>query len=170
MDLLIVRHGVAEDKEAFAKTGKSDDERPLTDKGRKKMKRASRGLCTIVPEIGLLATSPLVRARETAAYIAGVYDRDVADVTEVLRPDASFDDFAEWLRPRASKSPVCIVGHEPHLSGLATWFMSGAKDSRLELGKGGACMLSFDAAPKKGGATLQWLLTSKQLETIGESS
>jgi phosphohistidine phosphatase len=168
MDLLIVRHGVAEDKEAFAKTGKSDDERPLTDKGRKKMKRASRGLCTLVPQIGLLVASPLTRARETAAYIAGVYDIDVSEVAEVLRPDSSFDAFVEWLRPRATKSPVCIVGHEPHLSGLATWLMSGAKESRMELTKGGACLLTLDGAPKKGGATLSWLLTSKQLETLGE--
>jgi phosphohistidine phosphatase len=168
MDLLIVRHGVAEDKEAFAKTGKSDDARPLTDKGRKKMKRAARGLCSIVPQIGLLVTSPLTRARETAAYVAGVYDMDASETAEVLRPDASFDAFIEWLRPRASKSPVCIVGHEPHLSGLATWLMSGAKESRMELTKGGACMLSFDGTPKRGGATLCWLMTSKQLEAISE--
>ena len=68
MDLLIVRHGVAEDKEAFAETGKSDDERPLTDKGRKKMKRVSRGLRAIIPDIGLLVTSPLARAHETADF------------------------------------------------------------------------------------------------------
>jgi phosphohistidine phosphatase len=169
MDLLIVRHGVAEDKEAFAKTGKSDDERPLTDKGRKKMKRASRGLCTIVPQIGLLVSSPLTRARETAAFIAGVYDIDVAEIADVLRPEASFEAFVEWLRPHAGESPVCVVGHEPHLSELATWLMSGAKESRMELSKGGACLLTFDGAPMKGGATLSWLLTSKQLEAIGEA-
>ena len=169
MDLLIVRHGIAEDKEAFAKTGKSDDERPLTDKGRKKMKRVARGLCAIVPEIGVLAASPLTRARETAAYIAGVYDIDASEMADVLRPESTFDAFLEWLRPRAEKSPVCVVGHEPHLSGLATWLMSGAKESHLELAKGGACLLSFAGAPKKGGGTLCWLLTSKQLEIIGES-
>jgi phosphohistidine phosphatase len=168
MDLLIVRHGVAEDKEAFAKTGKSDDDRPLTDKGRKKMKRAARGLYTIVPEIGLLVTSPLVRARETADIVAATYDLDDVALDDVLRPESSFDAFLDWLRPRAGQSPICIVGHEPHLSELATWLMSGAKESQLELGKGGTCLLSFDGAPKRGGARLCWLLTSKQLEAIGE--
>jgi phosphohistidine phosphatase len=169
MDLLIVRHGVAEDKEAFAETGKGDDERPLTDKGRKKMKRAARGLHTLVPEIGLLVTSPLVRARETAEIIAAAYELDGdVDREDVLRPGSSFDAFAEWLRQQNDGSPLCVVGHEPHLSGLATWLMSGAKESQLELGKGGACLLSFDGAPKRGGAVLCWLLTSKQLEAIGE--
>ena len=169
MDLLIVRHGVAEDKEAFAETGKSDDERPLTDKGRKKMKRAARGLRSLVPEIGLLVTSPLVRARETAEIIAAAYGMDDdLGLEDVLRPESSFDAFAEWLRPYSDRSPVCVVGHEPHLSGLATWLMSGAKESQFELGKGGACLLSFDGAPKRGDAMLCWLLTSKQLEAIGE--
>jgi phosphohistidine phosphatase len=169
MELLIVRHGVAEDKDAFARTGKSDDKRPLTDKGRKKMKRASRGLCAIVPQIGLLVSSPLTRARETAAYVAGAYDIDVSEVAEVLRPESTFEEFVEWLRPRAATSPVCIVGHEPHLSGLATWLTSGSKESRMELTKGGACLLTFDGPPKKAGATLSWLLTSKQLEALGEA-
>lgn len=168
MDLLIVRHGVAEDKDAFAETGKSDDERPLTDKGRKKMKRAARGLHAIVPDIGLLATSPLTRARETADFIAAAYDLEVGEVDDVLKPESSVDAFLEWLRPRAKRSPVCIVGHEPHLSGLATWLMSGATETQLELGKGGACLLSFNGAPKRGTAMLCWLLTSKQLEAIGE--
>ena len=168
MDLLIVRHGVAEDKEAFAEIGKSDDERPLTDKGRKKMKRAARGLSTIVPEIDLLVTSPLTRARETADLIASAYDMEVGEVDDVLKPETSFDAFLEWLRPRAERSPVCIVGHEPHLSGLATWLMSGARETQLELGKGGACLLSFDGAPKRGAAMLCWLMTSKQLEAMGD--
>jgi phosphohistidine phosphatase len=169
MDLLIVRHGVAEDKEAFAETRKSDDERPLTDKGRKKMKRAARGLRSLVPEIGLLAASPLVRARETAEIVAAAYDLDGdVDVADELRPGSSFDAFDGWLRRRANQSLVCVVGHEPHLSGLATWLMSGAKESQLELGKGGACLLSFSGAPTRGGAILCWLMTSKQLERIGE--
>jgi phosphohistidine phosphatase len=168
MDLLIVRHGVAEDKEAFAETGKSDDERPLTDKGRKKMKRVSRGLRAIIPDIGLLVTSPLARAHETADFIAAAYDMEIGEVDDVLKPEASFDAFLEWLRPRAKRSPVCIVGHEPHLSGLATWLMSGANETQLELGKGGACLLSFDGGPKRGAAMLCWLLTSKQLEAMGE--
>jgi len=136
MDLLIVRHGVAENKKEFAKTGKSDDVRPLTDKGRKEMKRAARGLRTIV---------------------------------DVLKPDAPLEAFIEWLRPRADKSPVCVVGHEPHLSSLATWLMSGVKDSRLALAKGGACLLSFDGEPQRGGAELRWLLTAKQLDAVGSS-
>lgn len=170
MMLLIVRHAVAEDKEEFAETGKPDDERPLTAKGRRKMKRAARGLQAIVPEIDLLASSPLVRATETAEIVASAYDRKVDTIAGVLRPDSAFDAFIEWVEPPREESVVCVVGHEPHLSGLATWLMCGSSTPRLELAKGGACLLSFDGAPKRSAATLLFLLTSKQLEAIGESS
>ncbi|MGH7616277.1 MAG: phosphohistidine phosphatase SixA [Gemmatimonadaceae bacterium] len=167
MDLLIVRHGIAEDKVEFAKTGKSDDERPLTAKGRKKMKRSARGLRELIPQLGLIATSPLLRAMETAAIVSEAYAAQVGAVAEELRPDAPFSVFIDWLRPLAEKSPVAVVGHEPHLSGLATWLMCGSKESRLELGKGGACLLTFDGAIERGAASLCWLLTSKQLEALG---
>jgi phosphohistidine phosphatase len=170
MMLLIVRHGVAEDKEEFAKGGKPDDERPLTAKGRKKMKRAAGGLRVVAPEIEVLATSPLVRAKQTAEIVASAYDRKVDTVASVLRPDSPVEAFIDWLEPPSEDAVVCVVGHEPHLSGLATWLMCGGTKSRLELAKGGACLLSFDGAPKKSGATLMWLLTSKQLEAICESS
>jgi phosphohistidine phosphatase len=167
MMLLIVRHGVAEDKEEFAKTGQSDDERPLTTKGRKKMKRAARGLRELVPAIDVLATSPLIRAQQTAEFVASEYGRKVDSTTDVLRPDSPFDAFIEWLEPPREDSVICVVGHEPHLSGLATWLMCGGPKSRLELAKGGACLVSFDGAPKRGAGMLQFLLTSKQLEAIG---
>lgn len=166
MRLLIVRHAAAEDKEVFAETGKSDDERPLTAKGRKKMKRAARGLRSLVSEIGFLATSPLARAKQTADFIAVEYEIAVGDTTDVLRPDSPFESFIDWLRDHADQAVVCVVGHEPHLSGLATWLMTGSQTSRLELGKGGACLLSFDDAPKRGAATLCWLLASKHLEAL----
>ena len=37
MQLLLIRHAIAEEQEDFAKTGKDDRLRPLTDEGRKKL-------------------------------------------------------------------------------------------------------------------------------------
>src|SRR5260370_27632219 len=73
MKLLIIRHAIAEDREDFARTGKDDSLRPITDEGKKKMKQGARGLRTLVPEIDLLATSPLTRAAQTAAVLDSVY-------------------------------------------------------------------------------------------------
>jgi phosphohistidine phosphatase len=165
MDLLIIRHGIAEDKDTFAATGKTDDLRPLTAEGRTKMTHSAEGLREVAPTISLLATSPLVRARETADIIGRVYGIEVRE-TEVLRPTASFDEFLGWLKGRSEQPVVAIVGHEPHLSKLATFLMTGEKESRIELKKGGACSLTFDGVPKSGSATLDWLLHPSHLRSL----
>ena len=166
MDLLVIRHGIAEDKDTFAKTGKADDLRPLTAEGRDKMERAARGLHAIVPGISLLAASPLVRARQTAEIVASEYHIQIGETTDVLHPDASFDDFVKWLASRNGHTLVAVTGHEPHLSTLITWLMCGSEESRIDLKKGAAVLLSFDGRPSRGAATLCWALTPKQMRKL----
>jgi len=68
--VLVVRHGVAEDPAAFAKSGRPDAARPLTKAGRRKMRQAARGLACLVPRLDRLATSPFARTVETAEIVA----------------------------------------------------------------------------------------------------
>ena len=68
MQILIIRHAIAEDRDLFALTGQSDDLRPLTDKGRTRLKQAGTGLARLTG-IDLLAHSPLTRARQTAELL-----------------------------------------------------------------------------------------------------
>ena len=50
MQLVVIRHAVAMSREEFAPTGRDDSLRPLTDRGRAKMKRAAAGLRELSPE------------------------------------------------------------------------------------------------------------------------
>jgi phosphohistidine phosphatase len=70
MELLVVRHAVAEERDAFAKTGSDDAERPLTPAGRRKFERGARGLRRAAPSIDLLATSALTRRHSAAGSAA----------------------------------------------------------------------------------------------------
>ena len=70
MKLLVVRHGAAMEREDFASTGESDDLRPLTEEGKAEMKLIASSLSDDVEKLDVLATSPLVRARQTADIIA----------------------------------------------------------------------------------------------------
>ena len=74
MQVLVVRHAIAEQREEFARTGKDDSQRPLTHDGRRKMRRGAVGLRAVVPAIDVLATSPLLRAVQTAEILAAVYN------------------------------------------------------------------------------------------------
>ncbi|HEV8445836.1 MAG TPA: histidine phosphatase family protein [Gemmatimonadaceae bacterium] len=168
MHLLIIRHAIAEDRDSFASSGKSDDVRPLTDEGRAKMKLGAEGIRALVPDISLLAASPLTRAQETADIVGKEYGLEIGATTDALRPRAAFPDFVTWLAEQGHQDVVAVVGHEPHLSALATWLICGDKQSRLELKKGGACLIAFAGAPKKGGGTLEWALHPSHLRAIAK--
>ena len=175
MNLLVIRHAIAEDKDRFAATGRNDDQRPLTEAGRDKMRRAAEGLRTVVPRVAVLASSPLVRARETAEIVAPAVSVRRVEIVDALRPERKFDELLDWVRERVvpneeddDERTVAIVGHEPHLGGLVTWLMSGDTDSRVELKKGGAVLLHFDKEPTAGAAILRWALTPSQLRGLGD--
>ena len=155
MRLLIIRHAIAEDREVFADTGRDDAMRPLTAEGSRKMRRAARGLRRIVPVIDELVASPLTRASETAEIVRREYEIDRVETADVLRPGTSLDDTVRWLAER-NADLVAAVGHEPDLSRLTTYLISGEDRSAVQLKKGGACLISLDDRPARGGGYLVW--------------
>lgn len=167
MKLLIVRHGQAGDREEFAATGQPDELRPLTKDGIREMKDVARALRRLVPRIEKLATSPLLRARQTAEAIASEYGLPILE-TDALKAESPVGEFEAWARRNATDEVTAIVGHEPHLSGLVAWLIAPSGDAQLELKKAGACLLEFDALPERGAGTLRWLLTPRVIRRLSE--
>jgi phosphohistidine phosphatase len=165
--LLIIRHAVAESRDAFAELGQDDALRPLTAAGREKMKQTAIGIRALVPTIDVLAASPLVRAQQTADIVASRYEGLTRVTTESLEPERHPAALAAWLR-RQPPGTVAVVGHEPHLGLVITWLMSGLMESRVRMRKGGACLLEISGRPAAGTATLQWILTPAQLIRLGK--
>ena len=161
--LLVIRHGHAGDAEEFASTGRSDDERPLSEKGMRDMPRVAKGLTTLVEQVDLLAASPLVRARQTAEFVATAYGITLGKSVELLRPSSSLEAFVDWIAKAPSSGVVAIVGHDPHLSRLVTWLMSGVDSPNVVLKKGGCALLEFERGIDGGAGALRWLLTPSQL-------
>jgi phosphohistidine phosphatase len=164
--LILVRHADAGDAEEFAKTGKPDSLRPLSAKGREQMSTGVHGLKQLVPSADLLVSSPYVRAVETADIVATEYERTPREQTNTIEPEKSPAEFADWLKAAGDYDVVIAVGHEPHLSTLATWLMVGSEDSRIDMKKGGAALLLFDKRPKKSAGTLRWLMGPKELGAL----
>lgn len=164
MDLLIVRHGLAGNRDEFAATGQPDELRPLTHDGVRQFTKAARGLHRILGHVDLIATSPLTRAQQTAELLGKRFNVAVVE-TEALRPDAPYTKFASWIKKSTTTDPVAIVGHEPHLSGLVAWLIGDAA-ARVELKKGGACLVRFDRQAQRGAGTLRWLLPPDILRAL----
>ena len=167
MKLLLLRHAIAEESEDFARTGKDDRLRPLTDEGRKKMKQGARGLRKILPEIDLLATSPLTRAAQTAAIVDSVYGGLSEVEIEELSPEATPADFLRWLRKQKAETLVA-VGHEPSISLILSWLLTGSERRIFAFRKGGACLLDFPDEVGAGTATLLWAMTPAHLRELAD--
>jgi phosphohistidine phosphatase len=166
MQLLVIRHAIAEDKKEFAATGRPDGERPLTKRGQKEMRKVAAGLRRQVKSLDVLAASPLVRAQQTAAIVAAEYGDIFVETAPALEPDRSMMSFAKWLATVKRARVVAIVGHEPHLGTLVTWLMTGVSDSHLSLDKGGACLLEIEGKAAPRSATLCWALTPDLLRKL----
>lgn len=170
MKLLLIRHGIAEDRDAFAKTGDDDGARPLTERGHKRMRAAARGLVRVAPQIDLLATSPLKRAAQTAAIVAAAYDGLKTVDLPQLKAGASVHALLKWLQERKGGATIALVGHEPQLGVFASWLLTGLQESFVEFKKGGACLLELKEQIRPGRATLLWFLRPGQLRKIGNKS
>ena len=165
MELLLVRHGIAEDAERPGPA--ADALRGLTSAGKQRMKEAAAGLRELVPAVSCVATSPLRRSVETAKILAGAYRVEVEEV-DALAPGKDPRALLRWLGSRRrAAGPIALVGHEPHLSSLAGLLLTGRKAPFLELKKGGACLLEFRVA-KAGTARLEWLVTARALRNLGD--
>jgi phosphohistidine phosphatase len=164
--ILLVRHAKAEARSSPGLGAKKDARRPLTDAGRKRMRRAAKALRRLVPAVDVIASSPLIRARETAEILAGRYDDlAVVDLTP-LSPGGSERALLGWLREQRQDAVVVLVGHEPDLGLLASWLLSGKRSAFAPLCKGAACLIRFAEAPVAGGGVLEWILTPKLLDKL----
>lgn len=165
MKLLLVRHAIAEDAETFLTAGGSDARRPLSEVGRKKMRKGANRLRSQISQIDVLACSPLLRARETAEIIARAY----GDIPVVERPELDYsyppEAVLSWLA-QCPAATVVAVGHEPQLGLLAGLLLADVARSLIIFRKGGMALLEFSGRPTAGGGVLSWALTPGQLRSL----
>jgi phosphohistidine phosphatase len=165
MQILIIRHAIAEDRDVFARTQQDDDLRPLTAKGRQRMQRGAHGLARLTG-VDLLGHSPLTRAVQTAGILGEVFSGCQTLEIPELSPGRGPETVASWLGFVSRQARVALVGHEPDLGELIAWLTTGVPRPFIKLKKGGAVMLECPERPDPGSATLHWVLTPQQLRLL----
>ncbi|MBI5883601.1 MAG: phosphohistidine phosphatase SixA [Elusimicrobia bacterium] len=166
MQALIIRHAPAGDRAEWSKTGKPDEIRPLTQKGRDRMRDISKGLSTLVDRIDLIASSPLARSIETADILHKRFRSSKLEKLEALRPGGEAAPVFARLAELEGHAVAAFVGHEPDLSALLARMLTGEPDSFADLRKGSVALVEFEAAPKPGRGVLRWLLQPAQLRDL----
>ncbi|MCB0358383.1 MAG: histidine phosphatase family protein, partial [Bdellovibrionales bacterium] len=104
MNLVVIRHGIAEARASWNADGRLDEERPLSQHGKTRMALAAAGLATELPTLGVLVSSPLARARQTADILCHRFPDTDLHLSEALRPESCPEDIVTAL-------------HQPPLAG-----------------------------------------------------
>ena len=165
MKIYLIRHSNAVDP---GTPGYEDDSlRPLTEKGRDKMKTIASALKGLNIKPDLIVSSPYVRARQTAEILAKVlkYKQELV-FNGTLVPMGNADNIIGEINEKYSVDELVLVGHEPCLSGLIGTLTAGNPDLAFNFKNGGVCCLSSDDLHTERKAVLEWLLTPKILTEL----
>ena len=157
MDLYLIRHA---DAAPLGEGGITRDEvRPLTAKGQEQAKRLASALNGKGIRLGMVLSSPLLRAHQTAERMLQEWPHPAPElrVCEELAPGGKRRKLSRFLRELAADK-VALVGHEPDLSRYAAWLIADKK-ARLELAKAGVAYVLCDPPLRKRDGTLVWLVT-----------
>jgi phosphohistidine phosphatase len=155
--LWIVRH-------ADAESGSDDAKRELSPRGRWQAEALGRLVNRLnLRPPGAVWHSPLVRAHQTAELLKSSAGWDCpVEAWHGLLPE---DDPREVGVRLPAEGDAVIIGHNPHLTGLASWLVTGnAHADAFHVRKASCICLershAFGRTPEEGGGwVVAWMLT-----------
>jgi phosphohistidine phosphatase len=166
MQLYIVRHGIAIDRED--PKCPPDPERYLTEEGVEKTKQVAKGMATLGIASDVFLTSPYVRARQTAEIFASALDyaKQKIQRTDLLLPGAEPSLLFRELAKEKQASSVFLFGHAPQLDDVISTAL-GAKKHITTLKKAGVVLVELKRVSPPSGVLI-WLATPKLLRRAGK--
>jgi phosphohistidine phosphatase len=163
MELYLIRHGIAEEKDL----GIKDEERSLTEEGRQKTEKVAQKLVKLGLNFDLILTSPLVRARQTAEILIAEKLSSQLEESSHLAPDGEISSWLkDWLKPKkySPNTQLALVGHEPGLSSWAEILLWGEVKESLVLKKAGMIGIKLpETGSPLGRSQMFWLTPPKYL-------
>lgn len=161
MNLFIIRHGLAGQHGDYP----NDDERPLTEEGKRKTREVAKRLRELGLRFDLILTSPLVRAKQTAEILEAEKLGKPLEEVNYLAPSGKMQTWLDWLETwKAPNKTLALVGHEPDLSAWAEMLVWGEVRGKLVLKKAGTIALTLpDTGSPIANSQLFWLTPPKFL-------
>ena len=149
MQLYFLRHGEAD----WPGWTGPDDERPLTDFGKKEVRQVAKFLDRLNVNPDLIVSSPLPRALQTAEVAAEQLKTKLRQ-DEALEPGFGISELSTLLKRHHSKA-LMLVGHEPDFSSVISALTGGF----IKMSKAGIALVDLDPETEKG--RLLWLFPPK---------
>lgn len=171
MNLYLMRHGVAVPADDPGVV--HDNERPLTAKGIKRLRRAGRGLRRLDIPFDAILTSPILRARQSAEIVAAALGKEaLLEEISGLAPESTLEQLLAELTLYHHRDHLLLVGHQPLVGQTIGFMLYGKRGQQLDIDvrKGSLCRIEVDVLPPSTAGTLHWFLTPKQLRLLGQRS
>jgi len=153
MQLLLLRHADA------ATSARTDDLRPLSDKGQQQAQRVARFCKERKLQPDIILSSPFLRTEETAVVVAKELECEMvlsAFLASGMMPSAAMEELRAYMRFEC----VLLVGHEPDLSALAGTLLGAGNPGAVRMRKATLAGLAVDSLTP-GGAHLEFLVPAK---------
>jgi len=166
MECILIRHGIAVEQDEWDGT---DENRPLTEQGKKRVRQAAAGLAALDCKPTHLFTSPFVRAYDTARLLRTVVCPGLkVETREELTVGAKPEQLVSILQTLPSDAVVLCVGHEPFLGEVASLFLCGKVLPNFPFKKAGAACIEAEGKGRAGQCRLRWWLPPMQLRVLGK--
>src|SRR6266852_2509639 len=161
MQLFIIRHGIASDRED--PKCPPDPERYLNEEGVEQPQQVTTGVATLGVQADLFLKSLYVRAVQTAEIFAGALDYAKQKIrrTDLLLPGAEPSQLFRELAREKQASAVFLFGHAPQLDDVIATAL-GSKKHLTGLKKAGVAFVELRRLSPPIGE-LVWLATPKLL-------
>lgn len=163
MNLFVVRHAIAEDREP----GTPDAERALTRRGRERFEVAVRGMQRLGLEFDEVLHSPLRRAVETAELLAPVSSGRVVACRWLA--ESPGPELLEELGRHAADGSLALVGHEPWVSELVAWLVTADREHGADFAMKKGAVAWLAGSPEPGGMALGGYFAPKILRRAGRA-
>src|SRR5438067_3660855 len=161
MIIYFLRHANAGER---VNNPKKDEKRALDQIGIEQCGNVGRALAALDTRVEVIFSSPLKRATQTASLVGNEMGYEgKLQLTEALRPEASFADFRKLLDKYAKYESIMVVGHNPNLSEfLGRAISENGCEATVDLKKGAVARVEME----RNSGVLQWCLTPKAVRQL----
>jgi phosphohistidine phosphatase len=162
MNLYLVRHA-----EALPIGGdvRRDADRPLSAQGERDAVLLGRAFRILDPSVRRIASSPLLRASQTADILAAQFSAPPAvHPWPALEPGITLRDVHTEICAQEDASLI-VVAHQPDLTDYLTWVIAGAPVD-IAFPPGTAACVTLAAYSSPGSAQLRWIASPAFLSKL----
>jgi phosphohistidine phosphatase len=165
MIIYFLRHANAGEKRADPI---KDEKRPLDKDGVLQCRYIGALLAALDVQVDQIVSSPLKRATQTASLVGNDIGFDAKlQISDSLRPAATFEDFRELVQACAKYEAIMVVGHNPNLTEFVSQIVTnGGSRKSIELKKGGIARVDY--SPKR--SVLNWMVTPRLARALYNSA